>query len=620
GDGKGSPEKGSVLKYDGNPRKGGFRAAMFVFTLMVSQVLYFMYVMHLDISEAATTTTNFTGSTFLLTILGGFISDSYISRLNTVLSFGLVEILGWILLTVQAHYRSLRPDYYNPTDHLHGRSKLVLYLALSLLALGVGGVRGALPALGADQFDRSHPRERKQLASFFNWLLLSITLGACVGVTVVVWVSINRSWAMGFFISMLLATVGFAVLAVGKLFFRDRVPSDSPLLRIIQVPVAAIRNWKLPLPSSSGDLYEGNEKEDNFIEEKLAHTDQFSLTPLSPASPLASLLWQRGPANLLRLLVLYDFSALVRTEGFLDRAAILPQGTPAAAAAAGEIRPWRVCSVTQVEECKIVTRMLPILLSTIIMNTCLAQLQTFSVEQGQAMDLRMSPHFNIPAASVPIIPLAFMVFLIPLYELLFVPFARRFTGIPSGITHLQRVGVGLVLSAVSMAAAGFVEAKRRYAAVGEGRLISVFWLSFQYGIFGIADMFTLVGLMEFFYSEAPAGMRSLSTSFSFLSLSLGYFLSTVLVNVINAITGKRSAGGQEWLRALDLNGSRLDLFYWFLAALSCLNFANYLFWASWYKYKKDESPDDAGNLAAVTEPPAAAEKEVTTDGEVSQGG
>lgn len=30
-------------------------------------------------------------------------------------------------------------------------------------------------------------------------------------------------------------------------------------------------------------------------------------------------------------------------------------------------------------------------------------------------------------------------------------------------------------------------------------------------------MFTLVGLMEFFYSEAPERMRSLSTSFSWLS-------------------------------------------------------------------------------------------------------
>jgi peptide/histidine transporter 3/4 len=101
-----------------------------------------------------------------------------------------------------------------------------------------------------------------------------------------------------------------------------------------------------------------------------------------------------------------------------------------------------------------------------------------------------------------------MSILIPIYEFVVVPFARKLTGHPSGITQLQRVGVGLVLSIFSMAVAGIVEVKRRNQA-NKNPLepISLFWLSFQYGIFGIADMFTIVGLLEFFYKEAPSGMR-----------------------------------------------------------------------------------------------------------------
>lgn len=123
---------------------------------------------------------------------------------------------------------------------------------------------------------------------------------------------------------------------------------------------------------------------------------------------------------------------------FLDKAAIIPKDT--------EAGPWKVCSVTQVEEVKIITRMVPIFISTIIMNTCLAQLQTFSVEQGNTriMDKSLG-HFQFPAPSIPVIPLVFMAFLIPLYEFVFVPFARKITNHPSGITQLQRVGVGLVL-------------------------------------------------------------------------------------------------------------------------------------------------------------------------------
>lgn len=229
--------------------------------------------------------------------------------------------------------------------------------------------------------------------------------------------------------------------------------------------------------------------------------------------------------------------------------------------------------------------MLPIIASTVIMNTCLAQLQTFSVEQGYMMDPALGS-YNVPPASIPVIPLLFMVILIPIYQGLFVPFARKFTKNPSGITQLQRVGVGLVLSAISMAVAALVEVKRKHRSLKEPlNPISLFWIAFQYGIFGIADMFTMVGLLEFFYKEAPEGMKSLSTSFTWISLSIGYFFSSVLVQVVESITSRVSPSKQGWLHGLNLNDNNLNLFYWLLSILSVLNFFHYLFWAMWYKYK-----------------------------------
>ena len=100
-------------------------------------------------------------------------------------------------------------------------------------------------------------------------------------------------------------------------------------------------------------------------------------------------------------------------------------------------------------------------------------------------------------------------------------------------------------------------------------------------------MFTLVGLLEFFYKEAPAGMKSLSTSFTWVTLSLGYFLSTIFVTLINAVTKRVAPSKRGWIEG-DLNTNNLHLFYWFLALLSCLNFLLYL-WSAWcYKYKSEE--------------------------------
>ncbi|KAI6669648.1 hypothetical protein NL676_004533 [Syzygium grande] len=147
--------------------------------------------------------------------------------------------------------------------------------------------------------------------------------------------------------------------------------------------------------------------------------------------------------------------------------------------------------------------------------------------------------------------------------------------------QLQPVGVGLVLCIISMPVARLVEVKRRNRAIKDPfHPISLFWLSFQYGLFGMAHNFTVVGLLEFFYKETLSGMWSLSISFTWLSLSFGYHLSTIFANIINSVARRITPSKQGCLHEKNLN---LNLFHWFLAALSCLNLANYVFWASWYK-------------------------------------
>lgn len=134
---------------------------------------------------------------------------------------------------------------------------------------------------------------------------------------------------------------------------------------------------------------------------------------------------------------------------------------------------------------------------------------------------------------------------------------------------------------------GLVEVKRKHEILHHNHKISLFWLSFHYAIFGVADMFTLIGLMDFFYTEAPIGMRSLSTSFSFMSLSIGYFLNSAFISLTNLVSRRLSKNNVGWLESRDMNTGHVERFYWFLAILSVANFFNYMFWAHWYKYKNN---------------------------------
>lgn len=268
---------------------------------------------------------------------------------------------------------------------------------------------------------------------------------------------------------------------------------------------------------------------------------------------------------------------------FLDHAAIVGHSQETTSSTPSQS--WKMCTITQVEETKIIVRMLPIVLSTAFMNTCMAQLQTFSIQQSTTTNRKIGD-FEIPASSIPVIPQLFMFILIPLYDRVFVRFARKLTRIPTGITQLQRVGVGLVLSAISMAVAGIIETHRKNIAIKHDMVdspgplpISIFWMGIQYAVFGIADIFTLVGMLDFVYTESSSGTKSLGTAIMWCSFAFGYYTSTVVVNVVNKVSG-------GWLASNNLNRDKLEYFYWLLAGLSMVNFGVYLLCASWYKHKK----------------------------------
>ncbi|KAK3423094.1 hypothetical protein EUGRSUZ_F00037 [Eucalyptus grandis] len=552
-------------------RRGGNRAALFVYATeglenmafisnAVSLVTYFYGYMNFSLTKSATTLTNFMGTSFLLALFGGFISDTYLSRFKTCVLFGCIELVGYALLAVQAHFHQLRPipckgiapDQMNQCHAADSTQAAILFTGLYLIAFGTSGVKAALPSLGADQFNEKDPKEVTQLSSYFNWLLFSLTIGAIIGVTFVVWIGTNQGWDWSFGVCTIAVLFAMVFVCMGKSLYRNNVPRGSPFVRIMQVLVAAIKKRSLPIPTMTDELHEVHDREPGVNDEILPRTDQFR---------------------------------------FLDRAAVAP--SPGSGSTAG---PWSLCTVSQVEETKIMLRMLPIVLSTVFMNTCLAQLQTFTIQQSTTMN----PHilgFKVPGPSVPVIPLLFMFILVPMYERIFVPIARKFTGIPTGIRHLQRIAVGLVLSAISMAVAGVVETHRKSVAIHHNMVdsteplpMSMFWLGFQYAIFGAADMFTLVGLLEFFYAESSAGMKSLSTAVSWSSLAFGYFLSTVVVQVVNKVSG-------GWLTNNNLNRDKLNYFYWLLAGLSVLNFGFYLVCASWYRYKTKEG---ANGLSLTT--------------------
>jgi len=501
-------------------------------------------------STAANNVTNWSGTCYITPLIGAFIADAYWGRYKTIAVFSTVYFFGMVLLTISASVPGLKPHCKQSDHNCHvttGQTG-VFYLAIYIIALGTGGIKPCVSSFGADQFDETDDVEKKKKSSFFNWFYFSINIGALVASSVLVWVQENVGWEWGFGIPTVAMGIAVCSFFSGTRLYRHQKPGGSPLTRIAQVLVASFRKWNISVPYDKSGLYEVQDKE-SVIEgsRKLQHTDEFL---------------------------------------FLDKAAV---ETVNDKSTVGSNNLWRLCTVTQVEELKAVIRILPIWATGIIFATVYSQMTTLFVEQGDTMDARIGPNFKIPAASLSIFDTISVIFWVPVYDRLIVPLARKYTGHQRGFTQLQRMGIGLVISILSMVVAAIVEIKRLDMVKEHNYYersnipMSIFWQIPQYFLVGAAEIFTFIGQLEFFYDQAPDAMRSLMSAVSLTTVALGNYLSTLLVTIVTDITTRH--GKKGWIPD-NLNYGHVDYFFWLLAILSALNFLVYLLIARWYTYKR----------------------------------
>ncbi|CAN6705112.1 unnamed protein product [Malus baccata var. baccata] len=531
---------------------GVWKASLFIITIEFSErlsyfgiatnlITYLTQLLRQDIKTAAKNVNFWAGVTTIMPLIGGFLADAYTGRFSMVLFSSLVYLMGLSLLTMSQFIPSLKPCSTKACQQPRKLHEVVLFIALYFISVGTGGHKPCLQSFGADQFDDDHTEERKKKMSYFNWWNFALCCGLFLGVTAIVYVQDYVSWGVADLV--LTITMAFTIVTfyMGKAFYRYRIPEGSPLVPMLQVLVAAIRKRKLPNPSNPALLFEVPKSHKHSQGRLLLHT------------------------NRLR---------------FLDKAAIIEENENTSWDQ--KHNPWRLTTLTRVEEVKLILNMIPIWLTSLTFGLCVAQASTFFVKQAATMDLHITDNFKIPPASIYSLGAIAMLISVTVYDKILVPILRKATGNERGINILTRIGIGMIFSVIAMSAAALVETKRLKA--DQPQSMSVFWLAPQYIILGFGDGFTLVGLQEYFYDQVPDSMRSLGIAFYLSVIAVGSFISSFLIIVVDHVTGK---GGNSWF-GKDLNSSRLDNFYWLLAAMNGLNLCVYGLLARGYTYKNVE--------------------------------
>ncbi|KAE9603338.1 hypothetical protein Lal_00008128 [Lupinus albus] len=518
-----------------------FSERLSYFGIATSLILYLSKVIHQDLKTAARNVNNWNGVTTLMPLIGGFLADGYLGRYTTVIISSIIYVMGLGLLTLSWFMPGLKPcEHGNVCTEPRKIHEVMFFLAIYLISIGTGGHKPALESFGADQFDDAHDEERRQKMSFFNWWNCGLCSGLVLGVTLVVYVQDHVNWGVADIILTIVMALSLLIFIIGRPFYRYRAPIGNPFTPMLQALVAAIRKRKLPYPSNPNLLNHVSKSESNNGR-VLLHTSKLK---------------------------------------FLDKAAIIENE--------GNIverhNPWKLASVSQVEELKLIINMIPIWLLTLPFGVCASQTSTFFIKQGVIMNRKING-FEIPPASVFSISAVGMIVSVAIYDKILVPMLRKITGNERGMNLLPRIGLGMFFSVITMIVAALVERKRLDAVQInplKGSLsLSVFWLAPQFLIIGIGDGFALVGLQEYFYDQVPDSMKSLGIALYLSVIGAANFLSSLLITIVDRVT---SPSGKSWF-GKDLNTSRLDKFYYLLAIITAIDVVAFALFASRYTYK-----------------------------------
>ncbi|KAF0903213.1 hypothetical protein E2562_025781 [Oryza meyeriana var. granulata] len=479
-------------------------------------VTYLTDVVEMSTSAAAKSVSTWSGVTSMLPLVSAVLADSYWDRYSTITASSLLYVAGLIGLTLWALLHTRMPCS-------------TLFFPLYLISIGQGGYNPSLQAFGADQLDigdddddngtTTEEHRSKVKSLFFQWWYFGICSGSLLGNTTMSYVQDTVGWGLGFAIPSAAMAISVAAFFCCTPLYKQRQPRfvhkpcRDSVLKALKSLLANVTARKTTLPSRDDD--------DSDI--------------------VCELELQEKPLKL----------ADQKQEEAMSAA------TPSVA--------------------KIILRLLPIWTMLLMFAVIFQQPMTFFTKQGMLMDHRIAGAFVIPPAMLQSTITVSIILLMPLYDRMVVPLTSLVTGDGKGITVLQRIGVGMVLSIVAMVTAALVEARRLRAA---GRL-SIFWLLPQYVLLGVSDVFTVVGMQEFFYTQVPSAMRTVGIALYLSVFGVGSCVGAFLITALEMATASGGGGGHGWFSD-DPREAHLDKYYWFLALLGFVSFVVFTHLCKYY--------------------------------------
>ncbi|GJU11504.1 NRT1/ PTR family 2.7-like protein, partial [Tanacetum coccineum] len=205
----------------------------------------------------------------------------------------------------------------------------VLYMAIGLASIGIGGTRFTMTTMGADQFDDSNDS-----AIYFNWYFCAFYVANAISLTATIYIEDNVSWTVGFGICVASNLVGLILYLSGKNFYRYINPKGSPFTSIARIIVVAVKKRRV---SSRNHEY------------------NYDINGTSTTIPSNSF-------------------------KFLNHEALKIE------ADVQKLKSWSLNSAEEVEDLKMLIRIMPLWSTSILLSALIGMLSNFTILQALTMD------------------------------------------------------------------------------------------------------------------------------------------------------------------------------------------------------------------------------------------
>ncbi|KQV80089.1 MFS transporter [Massilia sp. Root351] len=409
------------------------------------------------VSEAKHVFHTFVIGVYFFPLLGGWISDRYFGKYNTILWMSLIYVCGHACLAIFE-------------DNLQG-----FYFGLFLIAFGAGGIKPLVSAFVGDQFDQTNKNRAKTVYDAFYWM---INFGSFFASLLMPLFLKNLGPAIAFGIPgilMLIATVIFYLGRKRYVHVPPAAPSPDSFTRVARTALLT----KLPGQSRPG----------------------LAIAVIGALGAVVSLCmspwWGFVISACFALVLLLAFGG-VGTAMQLERA----RGQHPDEA---------------VEGVRAVLRILVVFALVTPFWSLFDQKASTWIVQANSMTSPLLSIFGwefkvLPAQMQALNPLLVML-LIPLNNLVVYPMIRKMGIEP---TALRRMGAGIAISSLSWIVIGWVQVM-----MDGGTPMSILWQLLPYALLTLGEVLVSATGLEFAYSQAPPSMKGSIMSFWTLAVTVG---------------------------------------------------------------------------------------------------